>query len=214
MSRPYYPALNTLGQQANFGVVSRINRIDYVDYPQRTQAIGPVVIPLNVTGTLPTQIQPSQVQNNTIILFATGASGSAGATFILPTAQSLLEAFSGLAVGRSIRLNIVNKGQQVASIFANPGNGQVLQAQFPQATGGATGISGVPPYLQGVNVSPVGTTVLASSLTGPNFTLNTSGMTLGVRAIDIEFTSISPNPLTTPVTQFVANASTGAYIVY
>jgi hypothetical protein len=217
MSRPYYPVLNAQGQQGNFGVVSRVNRIDYVDYPQRTQAIGPVVIPLNLTGTVPTQILPSQVQNNTIIISATGASGSAGSTFILPTAQSLLEAFSGMAVGRSIRLNVVNKGNQTASIFANPSNGQVTLAQFPQffgLTGGATGAPGVVPYFAGVNVAPVGTTVFGASLTGSYLVGPFGGLTLGSRSIDIEFVSISPNPLNTPLTQFVANGSTGAYIVY
>ena len=222
MSRPYYPVLNSLNQQGNFGVVSRTNRIDFVDYPQRTQAISAAVVPINYTGI--TTLTPTQVQTNTIILFATGASGSASSTFILPTAQALLESFNGMLVGRSVRLNIVNKGPQVASIFANPGNGQVLSTQtFSNqpvgATGGPTGQTGVIPFLQGVNVYPVGTTINSvvggnSNLVGMSNFANSVGPGFGARPIDIEFVTINPSPLAGAVTQFIALGATGSYIVY
>lgn len=220
MSRPFYPVVSNQ-QQSNFGIVNRVNRIDYVDYPQRTQAINPVVIPLN-TGTVPVQLTAQQVQENTLVVYASGGTGAAGSTFLLPTAQSLLQAFNGMLVGRSVRLNVVNKGPNVATFFACPGSGQVLASQVFGATGGSTGIAGIQPFLQGVNVAPIGTTVvpITGGITGAyasqQFVLGQSagGLTVGSRSIDLEFVSISPNPLTTPYTQFVSSSCTGAYIVY
>lgn len=226
MSRPFYPVVSNQ-QQVNFGVVNRINRIDYVDYPQRTQAINPVVIPWN-TGSTPVQLTAQQVQENTLIVYASGGTGSASSTFLLPTAQSLLQAFNGMQVGRSVRLNIVNKGPSVASFFACPGSGQVVAGQVFGATGGPTGsaTSGVLPFLQGVNVAPIGVTIVpilgtgGSNLTGASGVeqilngVSASGITLGSRSIDLEFVSISPNPLNLPYSQFVTSSATGAYTVY
>lgn len=224
MSRPFYPVVVNQ-QQANFGVVNRVNRIDYVDYPQRTQAINPVVIPWN-TGSTPVQLSAQQVQENTLIVYASGGTGSAASTFILPPAQQLLQAFNGMLVGRSVRLNVVNKGPSVASFFACPGSGQVVAGQVFGATGGSTGIAGLLPFLQGVNVPPIGTTVVpvlgtgGSSLVGAyvgqtfNNGQSASGLTVGSRSIDLEFVSISPNPLNVPYSQFVTSSATGAYIVY
>jgi hypothetical protein len=90
-------------------------------------------------------------------------------------------------------------------------------AQFPQffgTTGGPTGAAGAIPYFAGVNVAPINTTVFGTSLTGSFLVGPFGGLTLGSRSIDLEFVSISPNPLNTPLTQFVANGSTGAYLVY
>jgi len=213
-TRPVFPILNAQGRQANFGVVSRTNRVDFVDYPQRTQHISSVVIPVNTSGTA-YQMTVQQVQSNSVILYATGGSGSASSTFILPSAQQLLQAFQGVQVGHTIRLNVVNKGPVDASIFAAPGNGQV-SAAFG-ATGGPTGIAGTLPYLQGVNVAPVGLSVLTTSITGNGSqTVGAGGgtITVGKRAIDIEFVSISPNPQTSPVSEFLQLGATGAYIVY
>lgn len=215
-TRPVFPILNAQGRQANFGVVNRTSRVDFVDYPQRTQHISPVVIPVN-TGTLPYQLTVQQVQSNSVILFATGGSGSASSTFILPSAQQLIQAFQGVQVGHTVRLNVVNKGPVDASIFAAPGNGQV-SSSYNGATGGPTGSAGIIPYLQGVNVAPLGLTVVAgAAITGNSSqTVGAGGasITVGKRSIDIEFVSISPNPQNSPVDQFVANSATGSYIVY
>lgn len=210
-TRPVFPILNAQGRQANFGVVSRTNRVDFVDYPQRTAHVSAVVVPLN-SGTVPYQLTVQQVQSNSVILYATGGSGSAGTTFILPPAQQLLQAFQGVQVGHTIRLNVVNKGLVDASIFASPNFGQVSSLV---GTGGPTGIAGVLPYLQGVNVSPIGQVVIATSLTGSaGQVANSGGIMVGKRSIDIEFVSVSPNPQNSPVSEFLQLGATGAYIVY
>jgi hypothetical protein len=209
MSRPVFPILNSQGRQANFGVVNRINRIDYVDYPQRSQSLSPVVIPIN-TGSSGYQMTVQQVQSNTVILYATGASGSASTTFFLPSAQQLIQAFQGVQVGHSIRLNIVNKGSSWANIFGLPGQGQALLG-----TGGTGGVAGVIPYLQGVTVAPLGTIVTFASLgSGSASNILQGPVILGKRSIDIEFVSISPNPQTTPTDQFVQLGATGIYHLY
>jgi len=209
MSRPVFPILNSQGKQANFGVVNRTNRVDFVDYPQRTQALSPIVIPVN-TGSTPYQMTVQQVQSNTVILYATGASGSASTTFFLPSAQQLIASFQGIQVGHSIRLNIVNKGSNTASIFGLPSQGQSLLG-----TGSTGGQVGVYPYLQGVDVAPIGTVILPASLgSGSANNITTTGVVLGKRSIDIEFVSISPNPQVTPTDQFVALGATGAYVLY
>ena len=208
-TRPVFPILNVQGRQANFGVVSRTRTVDFVDYPQRTAHISPVVIPVNTSGTA-YQMTVQQVQSNSVILFATGGSGSASSTFILPSAQQLIQAFQGVQVGHTIRLNVVNKGPVDASIFSSPGNGQVVGI----GTGGPTGIVSVLPYLQGISVAPLGLTVLASAITGSaQQTVGSGGgtITVGKRAIDIEFVSISPNPQASgSQDQFVSINSTGS----
>jgi hypothetical protein len=209
MSRPFYPILNAQGQQSNFGVVNRTRQVSFVDYPQRTQALSPVVIPIN-TGTSGYQITAQQVQANTIILYATGASGSASTTFFLPSAQQLIQCFQGIQIGHSIRLNIVNKGSNTANIFGLPGQGQALLG-----TGGISGQVGVYPLFQGVDVAPIGTVILPASLgSGSANNVITTGVVLGKRSIDIEFVSISPNPQVTPTDQFVQLGATGIYHVY
>jgi hypothetical protein len=209
MSRPVFPILGSSGRQANFGVVNRVNRVDFVDFPQRTQSLSPIIIPVN-TGSSPYQMTVQQVQSNTVILYASGASGSAGTTFFLPSAQQLITSFQGVQVGHSIRLNIVNKGSSWANIFGLPSQGQALLG-----TGGTGGVAGVIPYLQGITVPPVGTTVTFASLgSGSASNILQGPVILGKRSIDIEFVSISPNPQSTPTDQFVALGATGTYHVY
>ena len=209
MSRPVFPILNSQGKQANFGVVNRTNRVDFVDYPQRTQSLSPVVIPIN-SGSSPYQMTVQQVQSNTVILYASGASGSAGTTFFLPSAQQLIASFQGIQVGHSIRLNIVNKGSNTASIFGLPSQGQSLLGNGRNRR--SSWSLSIPSrcrccaYWHCYPSSSLGS--------GSANNIITTGLTVGKRSIDIEFVSISPNPQVTPTDQFVALGATGAYVLY